>query len=62
MSHLSYSYVVPVVPYSLDSRIGGCLIMGDRGTAKSVAVRSLAAGPCKRSPHTASPFRFAAQL
>jgi len=25
-----------------DARIGGCLIMGDRGTAKSVAVRSLA--------------------
>eukprot|EP00740_Mantoniella_antarctica_P017574 CAMPEP_0181366292 /NCGR_PEP_ID=MMETSP1106-20121128/10608_1 /TAXON_ID=81844 /ORGANISM="Mantoniella antarctica, Strain SL-175" /LENGTH=435 /DNA_ID=CAMNT_0023481595 /DNA_START=32 /DNA_END=1339 /DNA_ORIENTATION=- len=26
----------------IDARIGGCLIMGDRGTAKSVAVRSLA--------------------
>ena len=25
----------------VDSKIGGCLIMGDRGTAKSVAVRAL---------------------
>ena len=47
----------------VDPNIGGCLIMGDRGTGKSVAVRSWAvwgrlhAGRCSDSP-LPTPSRF----